>query len=73
MSINLEKYLGQEVQIELQNGDSYVGVVEEYGDSYVGVVEEWRDPWFIFRFKIGNAPEYYNACGYYNNSDCKEP
>ena len=63
MSINLEKYNGQEVKIKLRNGE-----------GYVGVVEEWRDPsWFIFRFKIGNAPEYYDTCGYYNNSVCKEP
>ena len=62
MTINLHKYLNQEVQIELRNGE-----------GYVGVVQEWRDSCFTFRFKIGNAPKYYNTLGYYNNSYCVEP
>lgn len=62
MSIHLDKYLNQEVQIELRNG--------EY---HVGVVKECRASCFTFRFQIVNAPQYYNTLGYYNNSCCAEP
>jgi len=53
MSIHLDKYLNQEVQIELRNGEGYIGVVEECLDSR-----------FSFIFKIGNNPYYYNTQGY---------
>jgi small nuclear ribonucleoprotein (snRNP)-like protein len=59
MSIHLDKYLNQEVQIELRNGE-----------GNIGVVEECRDSCFSFRFKIGNNPNYYNTQGYYSSS-CK--
>lgn len=54
MIINLDKYLGQEVQIELRNGE-----------DYVGLVSECRDSSFEFKFKIGNAPKIYSKSGYY--------
>lgn len=62
MSIRLDKYLGQEVQIELRNGEGYIGLVREIQDSGSS-----------FRFKIGNAPKTYNSLGYYTNTDCAEP
>lgn len=61
MSINLHKYLNQEVQIELRNGDGYIGLVREI-----------RDSCFSFRFIVGNAPKTYNSLGYYTNTDCAE-
>ena len=33
MIINLQNYLNQEVQIELRNGEGYIGVVQEWRDS----------------------------------------
>ena len=62
MSIRLDKYLGQEVQIELRNGEGYIGLVREI-----------RDSCFSFRFIVGNAPKTYNSLGYYTNTDCAEP
>lgn len=62
MSINLHKYLNQEVQIELRNGEYYVGVVQER-----------LSPYYNFRFKVGDFSKYYNTLGYYNNSCCAEP
>lgn len=62
MIIDLEKYLGQEVQIELRNGEGYIGLVREI-----------RDSCFSFRFIVGNAPKTYNSLGYYTNNACVEP
>ena len=62
MIIRLDKYLGQEVQIELRNGEGYIGLVREI-----------RDSCFSFRFIVGNAPKTYNSLGYYTNTDCAEP
>lgn len=61
MSIRLNKYLGQEVQIELLNGEGYVGVVSQFINKGE------------FRFQIGNAPNLYNLLGHYSTNLGFEP
>jgi hypothetical protein len=62
MTINLDKYLNQEVQIGLRNGEYHVGVVQEL-----------LSPYYSFRFKVGDFLQYYNTLGYYNTSWTSEP